>query len=48
VETGWPKKTRHLGIAQFWVDLQGQYDIALVEREHGADIARRVRPADAA
>jgi addiction module HigA family antidote len=34
--------------AQFWLDLQGQYDIALVEREHGADIARRVRPADAA
>jgi addiction module HigA family antidote len=34
--------------AQFWLDLQGQYDIALVEREHGAEIARRVRPADAA
>ena len=34
--------------AQFWLDLQSQYDIAIVEREHGADIARRVRPADAA
>jgi antitoxin HigA-1 len=34
--------------AQFWLDLQGQYEIALVEREHGAEIARRVRPADAA
>jgi len=34
--------------AQFWLDLQGQYDIALVERERGADITRRVRPADAA
>ena len=34
--------------AQFWLDLQGQYDIAVVEREHGAEIVRRVRPADAA
>lgn len=34
--------------AQFWLDLQGQHDIAAVEREHGAEIARRVRPADAA
>ena len=34
--------------AQFWLDLQGQYDIATIEREHGAEIARRVRPADAA
>lgn len=34
--------------ARFWLDLQGQYDIAKVERESGADIARRVRPADAA
>lgn len=34
--------------ARFWLDLQSQYDIALVEREHGADIARRVRPATAA
>jgi addiction module HigA family antidote len=33
---------------QFWLDLQSQYDIAVVENEHGADIARRVRPADAA
>jgi addiction module HigA family antidote len=34
--------------AQFWLDLQGQYEIALVEQEKGAEIARRVRPADAA
>jgi antitoxin HigA-1 len=34
--------------AQFWLDLQGQHDIALVERERGAEIAKRVRPADAA
>jgi len=34
--------------AQFWLDLQSQYDIAVVEREHGAEINRRVRPADAA
>ena len=34
--------------ARFWLDLQGQYDIAVVERESGAEITRRVRPADAA
>ena len=34
--------------AQFWLDLQGQYDIAVVERDKGVEIARRVRPADAA
>lgn len=34
--------------AQFWLDLQGQYEIAVVEREKGAEIARRVRPVDAA
>lgn len=33
---------------QFWLDLQSQYDIALAEREKGGEIARRVRPADAA
>jgi addiction module HigA family antidote len=33
---------------QFWLDLQGQYDIATVERERGPEITRRVRPADAA
>ncbi|HKX09644.1 MAG TPA: HigA family addiction module antitoxin [Stellaceae bacterium] len=33
---------------QFWLDLQSQYDIATVERERGSEIARRVRPADAA
>ena len=34
--------------AQFWLDLQGQHDIAVVERDKGVEIARRVRPADAA
>jgi len=34
--------------AQFWLDLQGQYDIGVVEREKGAELVRRVRPADAA
>ena len=33
---------------QFWIDLQGQYDIALVKSEHGKEVARRVRPADGA
>jgi addiction module HigA family antidote len=33
---------------QFWLDLQGQYDIAMIEREKGSEIARRVRPANAA
>jgi len=34
--------------AQFWLDLQSQYDIAMIERERSAEITRRVRPADAA
>ena len=34
--------------AQFWLDLQSQYEIAVIERDHGAEIMRRVRPADAA
>ena len=34
--------------AQFWLGLQGQYDIGGVERETGAEIAKRVRLADAA
>ncbi|MBF0309450.1 MAG: HigA family addiction module antidote protein [Magnetococcales bacterium] len=29
---------------QFWLDLQGQYDIAVVERDHGEEITRRVHP----
>jgi antitoxin HigA-1 len=33
---------------QFWLELQSQHDIALVERERGADIRKRVQPADAA
>ena len=31
--------------AQFWLDLQSQYDIATLERERGEKIARQVRPA---
>ena len=34
--------------AQFWLDLQSQYEIALIERDRGAEISQRVRPADAA
>jgi addiction module HigA family antidote len=34
--------------AQFWLNLQSQYDIAMVERERGREITKRVRPADAA
>ena len=34
--------------APFWTGLQSQYDIARIERELGAEIARRVRSADAA
>ena len=34
--------------ASFWIGLQSQYDIARVERDRGAEIAQRVRPADAA
>ena len=33
---------------QFWIDLQGQYEIAVVERDRGAEIAKRVHPSDAA
>jgi antitoxin HigA-1 len=34
--------------AQFWLDLQSQYDIATVELARGEEFARRVHPADAA
>lgn len=34
--------------APFWLGLQRQYDIAVVERDKGSEIAKRVRPADAA
>jgi addiction module HigA family antidote len=30
--------------AQFWLDLQSQYEIAKVERDRGTEIARQVRP----
>ena len=33
---------------QFWIDLQGQYDIALAEKESGEEIRKHVHPADAA
>ena len=33
---------------QFWLDLQAQHDIAVVERDHGREIARQVRPPEAA
>jgi antitoxin HigA-1 len=31
--------------AQFWLDLQSQFDIAVVEREHGTEIVQRVQRA---
>jgi addiction module HigA family antidote len=31
--------------AQFWLDLQGQYDIAIVEQEKGGEIVQRVHRA---
>ena len=34
--------------AAFWIGLQGQHDVARIERERGTEIAKRVRPADAA
>ena len=34
--------------AQFWLELQSQYEVAMIEREQGTEIARRVRPADVA
>jgi antitoxin HigA-1 len=48
-----PGDTARLGryfvnTAQFWLDLQSQHDIAVVEREKGAEIKERVRPAKAA
>src|SRR4249920_1575309 len=33
---------------QFWLDLQSQYDIALIEREKGQEIAKRVHTPPAA
>jgi antitoxin HigA-1 len=34
--------------ALFWINLQSQYDIAVVEGKHGDEIARRVKRVDAA
>jgi antitoxin HigA-1 len=34
--------------ALFWINLQSQYDIAVVEGKHGDEIARRAKRADAA
>ncbi|MFZ0527139.1 MAG: HigA family addiction module antitoxin [Xanthobacteraceae bacterium] len=33
--------------AQFWLDLQSQHDIAVVERDRGAEIVQRVRHGNA-
>jgi addiction module HigA family antidote len=33
---------------RFWLDLQSQYDIGVIERDHGDEIAKRVHRADAA
>ncbi len=32
---------------RFWLELQSQYDVALVERDRGTEIAEQVRPARA-
>ena len=32
---------------RFWLELQSQYDIALVERDRGTEIDRQVQPAGA-
>lgn len=29
---------------QFWMSLQSQYDIAVVERDHGEEIAQQIHP----
>ncbi len=34
--------------ARFWLDLQGEYDVAIVERDRGDEIAKSVRRPDAA
>ena len=34
--------------AQFWLDLQSQHDIAIVQRERGSEIVERVKPSQAA
>lgn len=33
---------------QFWMDLQAQHDIAVVERDRGREVARRIQAAPAA
>jgi antitoxin HigA-1 len=33
---------------QFWMDLRAQHDIAVVERDRGREVARRIQPAPAA
>ena len=30
---------------RFWLELQSQYDIALIERDRGVEVAKQVRPA---
>ena len=32
---------------RFWLDLQSQYDLAVLERERGGEIANRVQPSGA-
>lgn len=40
---------RYFGIdPRFWLDLQSQHDLAVVERERGEEIARSVHPPDTA
>jgi addiction module HigA family antidote len=38
---------RYIGTsAQFWMNLQGQYDLSVVQQESGKSIEARVQPAD--
>ena len=32
---------------RFWLELQNQYDVALIERDRGTEITKQVRPAGA-
>src|SRR4051812_49818980 len=36
------------GRPQFWLDLQSQYDLAILQRDPGPEIEKRVPPADGA
>ena len=44
-----PRLGRYFGNSpRFWLDLQSQYDLAMLERKRGKEILRQVHPAGAA